>query len=151
MATDYLSRIPTTVLFASLNWPNARLWTSTAANSPASIQYAFPLASRPESWLTLPIEFFWSIRAIIESMNTGHQQRPITPGRAETRSYAGSIGREVTRTSTFIARKSPGPPVQLPAMGIAWVGSRTTATRIRSRLPTMPLVGSNSIQPEPGR
>ncbi len=29
--------------------------------------------------------------------------------------------------------------------------SRATATRMRSRLPTMPLVGSNSTQPDPGK
>src|SRR5262245_30319908 len=34
---------------------------------------------------------------------------------------------------------------------MAWLGSRATATRIGSRLPTMALVGSNSTQPAPGR
>ena len=38
-----------------------------------------------------------------------------------------------------------------PDSGIAWRGSRATATRIRSVLPTMPLVGSNSTQPQLGR
>src|SRR6516225_15108 len=53
----------------------------------------------------------------------------------------------VTSTSTVMPRWSEGKPVQVPEIGTAWRGSRATATRIRSRLPTMPLVGSYSTQP----
>ena len=58
-------------------------------------------------------------------------------GDADLDRHAEQVGRE---------RRS-----SLPDNGTAWRGSRTTATRIRSRLPTMPLVGSNSTQPAPGR
>ena len=41
-------------------------------------------------------------------------------------------------------------PQYVPNKGMAWLETLATATRIRSRFPTIPLVGSNSIQPEPG-
>ena len=41
--------------------------------------------------------------------------------------------------------------MKVPCSGIAWSGSRTTATVTRPILPTLPLVGSKSIQPVPGR
>jgi hypothetical protein len=37
----------------------------------------------------------------------------------------------VTSTSTVMPRESEGKPVQVPEIGIAWRGSRATATRIR--------------------
>ena len=40
---------------------------------------------------------------------------------------------------------------RMPDSGMAWLGSRATATRMRSRLPMMALVGSNSTHPAPGR
>ena len=55
------------------------------------------------------------------------------------------------RTLTSIPRKSFGLPVKLPFSGTAWDGSRVTATRIRLRSLTTPLVGSNGTQPAPGR
>src|SRR5690348_9114772 len=60
-------------------------------------------------------------------------------------------GSAVASTSTVMPSKSDGKPVQVPETGTAWRGSRATATRIRSWLPTIPLVGSNSTQPAPGR
>ena len=62
-----------------------------------------------------------------------------------------AAGRVVTFTCTDMPEKSPSAPRKLPPSGTAWLGSRATATRMRSRLPTMPLVGSKSTQPAPGR
>jgi hypothetical protein len=42
-------------------------------------------------------------------------------------------------------------PVKVPLIGMACSGSRPTATRISRSEPMMPLVGSNSTQPAPGR
>src|ERR1051326_3002629 len=61
------------------------------------------------------------------------------------------VAASATLTSTVMPRLSPGNPIQVPESGTACRGCRVTATRIRLRLPTMPLVGSNSIQPAPGR
>src|SRR5262249_7636956 len=54
-------------------------------------------------------------------------------------------------TSTVMPRKSDGAPVHVPATGMAWLGSRVTATRTSFRPPTSGFVGSNSTHPPPGR
>src|SRR5260370_11766577 len=54
-----------------------------------------------------------------------------------------------TITSTDIPRLTSVLPNHVPVKGMAWRGSRATATRIRSRFPTTPLVGSKSTQPAP--
>ena len=56
----------------------------------------------------------------------------------------------LTFTETSIPNWSFGSPQNVPERGIAWLGVRATPTRIRSRLPTIPLVGSNSTHPDPG-
>src|SRR5690349_16991794 len=48
---------------------------------------------------------------------------------------------ERTLTSTTISWKSFAAPKYDPDSGMAWLGSRATATRTRSRLPTIALVG----------
>ena len=53
----------------------------------------------------------------------------------------------VISTSTVMPRNAFAGPVKLPLSGMAWLGSRVTATRIRLRPPTSALVGSNSTQP----
>ena len=58
---------------------------------------------------------------------------------------------EVTVTLTSMPRKSFRAPNQSPLSGHAWVGSRVTATRISPAPPMIPLVGSNSTHPAPGR
>src|SRR6202035_2514388 len=58
---------------------------------------------------------------------------------------------ETTLMLTSMPTKASAEPRYVPCSGIAWEGSRATATRTRSRVPTMPLVGSNSIQPALGR
>src|SRR3984885_3377425 len=56
-----------------------------------------------------------------------------------------------TSMLTCMPTNASADPRYVPCSGIAWRGSRATATRTRSRVPTMPLVGSNSIQPALGR
>src|ERR1019366_8161087 len=73
-----------------------------------------------------------------------------TSGTAAPAAPSGGAARR-TPTETLMPRLSDGKPRQVPEIGTTWYGSRATATRIRPRLPTMPLVGSNSTQPEPGR
>src|ERR1019366_3418272 len=55
-----------------------------------------------------------------------------------------------TSTDTIIVA-FPGLPITFPATGAASAGVRVAPTRIRSGDSTRPLVGSNSIQPRPGR
>src|SRR4030095_2468586 len=57
----------------------------------------------------------------------------------------------IASTSTVMPRKSDGAPVQVPETGIAWRGSRVTATRTSLCPPAGALVGYNSTQPPPGR
>ena len=57
----------------------------------------------------------------------------------------------VTVTPTVISSRSSGTPVKLPLIGTAWRMSRTTATGIKLAPPMARLVGSNGIQPAPGR
>jgi hypothetical protein len=54
---------------------------------------------------------------------------------------------DVTLTCTSMPRWSDGNPMKVPWSGIAWCGSHTTATVTRPILPTLPLVGSKSVQP----
>ena len=54
----------------------------------------------------------------------------------------------LTLTETSIPRSSSAPPQYVPKSGIACSGVRAIPTRIRSRFPTIPFVGSNSTQPE---
>src|SRR6516162_2102468 len=61
------------------------------------------------------------------------------------------LGPDLTLTSTSMPRWSDGNPRKVPWRGSASRGSRTTATVMRSFLPTAPFVGSKSIQPPPGR
>jgi hypothetical protein len=58
---------------------------------------------------------------------------------------------DVTFTCTSMSRWSDEDPMKVPWSGIASCGSRTTATVTSPMLPTLPLVGSKSIQPVPGR
>jgi hypothetical protein len=67
-----------------------------------------------------------------------------TPG------WAHGVNHDVTRTSTDIPAKASAIPTKLPDTGIACRMSRTTATGIRLKPPTLRLVGSNVIQPAPG-
>ncbi len=57
---------------------------------------------------------------------------------------------DVTRTSTDISAKAPVDPTNTPETGMARRISRTTATGIRLKPPTLRFVGSNVIQPAPG-
>jgi len=57
---------------------------------------------------------------------------------------------DVTRTSTDMPAKASVIPTKLPDTGIACRMSRTTATGISLKPPTLRLVGSNVIQPAPG-
>src|SRR4029450_9575788 len=56
-----------------------------------------------------------------------------------------------TCTSTVALVVTSAAPVNVPLIGMACSGSRPTATRINRSVPMMPLVGSNSTQPAPGR
>src|SRR5690242_16921081 len=98
------------------------------------------------------------LRTIERDLVTGMQsQRRYSFWLAVARSRPGwpnrwlvGVSEHVTVTSTTIPRLSAGKPVQVPHSGTAWAGSRAIATRMRSWLPAIPLVGSNSIQPAPG-
>ena len=52
---------------------------------------------------------------------------------------------EVTETATPMLRKLSLGPKKLPDTGVHWLISRATATGIRSRPPTLRLVGSKVI------
>src|SRR5664279_220626 len=56
----------------------------------------------------------------------------------------------LTLTLTSMPSSSSASPQYEPERGIACEGVRATPTRIRSRLPTIPFVGSNSTHPDPG-
>src|SRR4051794_7070752 len=85
--------------------------------------------------------------ALLEAAATSDPPPP------ESRLAAGAFGAGsvVTLTWTVMPRSSSAAPKKEPESGTAPLGSRATATRIRSRRPTRPLVGSNSTQPAAGR
>jgi hypothetical protein len=89
------------------------------------------------------------------SRRGGRPLPPVSPKVATRRSPASCETQQqgYARISTFtsIPRKSPGLPMKLPFSGTAWDGSRVTATRMRLRSLTSPLVGSNGTHPAPGR
>src|ERR1044072_5772560 len=64
---------------------------------------------------------------------------------------AGAAVNVLTCTSTMAVVVTSAAPVNVPLIGMACSGSRPTATRINRSVPMMPLVGSNSTQPAPGR
>src|SRR3954468_25004083 len=66
-------------------------------------------------------------------------QGAVARARATTAGFASLV----TATSTVMPRLSEGKPVQVPDKSRACAESRAMATGIRSRLPTMPFVGSN--------
>jgi hypothetical protein len=93
------------------------------------------------------------------SQRGGRPLPPVSP-KVATRPLASIVRHRIkpsskryARISTFtsIPRKSPGLPMKLPFSGTAWDGSRVTATRMRLRSLTSPLVGSNGTHPAPGR
>src|SRR6476620_326996 len=90
------------------------------------------------------------LRAIVCDLESGSDMHYATPRVAPSGSAGLSGDSQVICTSTVKPRLSDGKPDHVPHIGTACIGSRATATRIKSRLPTMPLVGSNSIQPAPG-
>jgi hypothetical protein len=61
-----------------------------------------------------------------------------------------SVKHDLTGTSTDTPAKASAVPTKSPDTGIAWQMSRTTATGIKLKPPTLRLVGSNVIQPAPG-